>query len=40
MIHANAFTIPKTIYSSGAAVFIYMSIFMALIFVPFSMFIF
>lgn len=40
MIHANSFTVPKTIYTSGIAVFIYMSLFMALIFVPFSMMIF
>lgn len=40
MIHANKFTDTKTLYTTGTATFIYMTIFMALIFIPFSMFIF
>ena len=40
MIHANPFTDTKTLYVTGTMTFIYMTIFMALIFIPFSMFIF
>ena len=40
MIHASKFTDTKTLYVTGTATFIYMTIFMALIFIPFSMFIF
>lgn len=40
MLHANPFTETKTLYTTGIATFIYMTIFMALIFIPFSMFIF
>lgn len=40
MIHANSFTDTKTLYTTGTMTFIYMTLFMALIFIPFSMFIF
>ncbi len=40
MIHANRFTDTKVLYSTGIATFIYMTLFMALLFIPFSMFIF
>lgn len=40
MIHANSFTDAKMIYKTGLAVFIYMCLFMALLFIPFSMFLF
>ena len=40
MIHSNAFTDTKVLYTTGIATFIYMSLFMAILFIPFSMLIF
>lgn len=40
MIHSNDFTDTKTIYTTGLATFVFMSVIMAFIFIPFSMLIF
>lgn len=40
MLHANPFVEAKTIYITGVATFLYMVVVMAVIFIPFSMFIF
>ncbi len=40
MLHSNPFTDTKVLYTTGIATFIFMSVVMALIFIPFSMFIF
>ena len=40
MLHSNQFTDTKVLYTTGIATFIYMSVVMAFIFIPFSMWIF